>query len=111
MCYTIVWLVRKANKANHINQNIGTLSTQNIVRRRLTERHQMTRTTIRIAPQPTTEAPHRALFSIDFKGNVPEAEAETKARAIVRAQTLNHDDRGYLLNCLDIGNYTLTTTE
>jgi hypothetical protein len=69
------------------------------------------RTTIRIAPQPTPEAPHRAMFSVDFKGNIPEAEAETKARAVIKAQPrLDHTERGYLLNCLDIGNYTLTTT-
>ena len=67
------------------------------------------RTTVRIAPQPTPEAPDRALFTVDFLGAVAEADAVTRARAIVQAQNLNHSDRGYILNCLDIGNYECTT--
>lgn len=69
----------------------------------------MTRTTIRIALFTQPDGTTRARSHIELKGAMPEAEAIDRARHIIRAKPLNHEDRGYLLNCLEIGNYELTT--
>ena len=71
------------------------------------------RTTLHIAmfAQPGDPTNVLAKRTIDFKGSIPEAEAVQRAKAIIGAnQRLCHPERGYLLNCLDIGNYELTTT-
>jgi hypothetical protein len=65
-------------------------------------------TTLRIALQ-RHDGGTRALSRIDFKGNIPESEALDRARHTIKLD--RSLDKGYLLNCLDIGNYELTTTE
>lgn len=65
-------------------------------------------TTLRIALQRTDNGNTRALSRIDFKGTVTEAEALTRARHILHLD--RSLDKGYLLNCLEIGNYELVTT-
>jgi len=64
-------------------------------------------TTLRIALQRRPDGTTRAMSHIDFKGTVPESEAIDRARHILR--TDRSLDKGYLLNCLDIGNYELVT--
>lgn len=68
---------------------------------------QITWTTLRIALFTQPDGTIRAKSRIDFKGNITEAEAITRARHILR--TDRSIDRGYLLNCLEIGNYELVT--
>ena len=52
------------------------------------------------------------LHHIELKGTVTEAEAVKRARMIILAQTrIDHTERGFLISCLDNGNYDLTTTE
>ena len=64
-------------------------------------------TTLRIALQRADNGTTRALSRIDFKGNITEAEALDRARHII---SLDRSlDKGYLLNCLEIGNYELVT--
>ncbi len=64
-------------------------------------------TTLRIALQRADNGKTRALSRIDFKGNIDEAEAVRRARDIL---SLDRSlDKGYLLNCLEIGNYELVT--
>lgn len=60
-------------------------------------------TTLHIAPFTQPDGTTRALSRIDFKSTVPEAQAVDRAKHIIR--TDRSLDRGYLLNCLDIGNY------
>lgn len=62
-------------------------------------------TTLRIALQHH-DGKTRALSRIDFKGNVTEEDALTRARHILRLD--RSLDKGYLLNCLEIGNYELS---
>lgn len=64
-------------------------------------------TTLRIALQ-RHDGGTRALSRIDFKGTVTEEDALTRARHILKLD--RSLDKGYLLNCLDIGNYELTVT-
>ena len=68
-------------------------------------------TTLRIALQanPAKPGTTRALSRSDFKGTITETEALDRARHILRLD--RSLDKGYLLNCLDIGNYELTTQE
>ena len=52
------------------------------------------------------------LHHIELKGTVPESEAVAKARAIILAQTrIDQTERGFLISCLDNGNYDLAVTE
>ena len=64
-------------------------------------------TTLHIALFTQPDGTTRARSHIDFKGNITEEDAITRARHILRLD--RSIDKGYLLNCLDIGNYTLTT--
>lgn len=64
-------------------------------------------TSVRIALHTQPDGTVRAKSHIDFKGTVPEAEAIERARHILKLD--RSYDRGYLLNCLDIGNYEVTT--
>lgn len=66
-----------------------------------------TRTTVHIALFTQPDGITRAKHTIDFKGSIAEAEAITRAKHLIRAQNLGHTERGYLLNCLDIGNYVI----
>jgi hypothetical protein len=66
----------------------------------------MARTTLYIAPQLQPDGTTAAQLTLDFKDHIYEAQALARARHIIRAKPLNNADRGYLLNCLDIGNYT-----
>lgn len=71
------------------------------------------RTLLHIAmfAQPGDPANVLAKRTIDFKGQVPETEALTRAQHIIRTNPrLGHAERGYLLNCLDNGNYTYELT-
>jgi hypothetical protein len=63
------------------------------------------RTELRIAPQRQPDGTQAPTLTLTFRGALPESEAATKAKHIVRAKPLNHSDRGYLLNCLNIGCY------
>lgn len=71
----------------------------------------MTRTALHIAPhgqpngQPNGQPDKLAKLTIEFKGAISPDEAVRKAEYIIRAQTMNHSDRGYLLDCLTIGNF------
>lgn len=50
------------------------------------------------------------LHRIELKGTVREPEAIKRARMIVLAQTrIDQTERGYLISCLDNGNYTINT--
>jgi hypothetical protein len=51
---------------------------------------------------------------IELKGDIRAAEAIHRAKHIVRAQPrLDHTERGYLISCINNGNYAITheTTE
>jgi len=68
------------------------------------------RTLIRIALYTPPDGPPTAKQHIEFRGTLSESEAVTRARHIIRANDrLDHPERGYLLNCLYIGNYEITT--
>lgn len=76
----------------------------------------MSRTTLHIALFTQPDGTTAARMTLDFKDHLYESQAIARARHVIRAKPLNHDDRGYLLNCLDIGNYAFgdlnpTTTE
>ena len=60
-------------------------------------------TTLHIAPFTQPDGTIRALSRIDFKATVTEAQAVDRAKHIIR--TDRSLDKGYLLNCLEIGNY------
>jgi hypothetical protein len=63
------------------------------------------RTELRIAPFGQPDGSRLAKLTLTFRGALPDSEAATKAKHIVEVKPLNHSDRGYLLNCLNIGNY------
>ena len=51
------------------------------------------------------------LHHIELKGEVREAEAIARAKHIIKAQTrIDHTERGYLISCLNNGNYTINTS-
>jgi hypothetical protein len=51
------------------------------------------------------------LHHIELKGTVQEPEAIKRARMIILAQTrIDQTERGYLISCLDNGNYTIAVT-
>ena len=51
------------------------------------------------------------LHHIELKGTVHEPEAIKRARMIILAQDrIDHVERGYIISCLDNGNYTINTT-
>ena len=66
---------------------------------------QAVRTALHIAPFGQPDGTRIAKHTIEFRGALPPDEAVRKAEHIIRAQTMNHSDRGYLLNCLTIGNW------
>lgn len=67
--------------------------------------HSPIRTELRIAPFGQPDGSRLAKMTLTFKGAIPATEAATKAEHIIRAKPLGHTDRGYLLNCLTIGNF------
>lgn len=67
------------------------------------------RTSLHIAmfAQPGDPANAPATRTIDFKGNIPEAQAVQRAEHIIRANPrLGNAERGYLLDSLAVGKYT-----
>lgn len=48
-------------------------------------------------------------YHVELKGDVLETEAVHRARLVIRANDrLDHPTRGYLVSCMDNGNYTIT---
>lgn len=65
------------------------------------------RTTIHIAPYLQPDGHTLARMTLDFKGQLTEAEAIARAVHIIHAKVTNHTDRGYLLSCINLGNFIL----
>jgi hypothetical protein len=63
------------------------------------------RTAISIAPFRQPDGSTQARYTVEFKGEVQPTDAATRAQHIIRASRLDHTERGYLLNCLEIGNF------
>ena len=73
-----------------------------------------THTELHIAPfrQPDGSTLARLTLTLSTRGAPTDDELATRASHIVRAnQRLDHAERGYLLNCLSIGNYTIGTLD
>lgn len=67
------------------------------------------RTSISIAPFRQPDGSTQARYTVEFKGEVQPTDAATRAQHIIRANPrLTHSERGYLLNCLEIGNFEVS---
>ena len=64
------------------------------------------RTAINIAPFVQPDRTTLFRYTVEFKGHLSINEAARRAEQIIRASSrLDHTERGYLLNCMEIGNY------
>lgn len=71
---------------------------------------QYTWTTVRIALWHRPNGDIASHTRIDLAGAVPDDEALAKARMLVTHDRAPADQRDYLLNCIDIGNYAIERT-